>query len=48
LPPNSRPPRYLGDPWKEVIAPWLEARTSVLISEVLDKLISVFWTEPQF
>src|SRR5579875_3836634 len=29
--------RYQGDPWEEVIAPWLQARTSVSISEVLDK-----------
>jgi predicted P-loop ATPase len=31
--------RYEGDPWKEVIGPWVEARPSVSISEVLEKCI---------
>ena len=40
--------RYQGDPWEEVIAPWLEARTSVSISEVLDKCVckpQAQWTQ---
>jgi len=28
--------RYEGDPWEEVIAPWIETRSSVSISEVLE------------
>jgi len=31
--------RYEGDPWEEVIGPWLDARASVSISEVLEKCI---------
>ena len=31
--------RYEGDPWEEVIACWLEARSSVSISEVLEKCL---------
>jgi hypothetical protein len=31
--------RYEGDPWEEAIAPWLEARSSVSISEVLEKCL---------
>lgn len=40
--------RYQGDPWEEVVAPWLEARTSVSISEVLDKCVckpQAQWTQ---
>jgi predicted P-loop ATPase len=40
--------RYQGDPWEEVIAPSLEARTSVSISEVLDKCVckpQAQWTQ---
>jgi len=29
--------RYEGDPWEEVIGPWVETRSSVSISEVLEK-----------
>jgi predicted P-loop ATPase len=32
--------RYEGDPWEEVIAPWLETRSSVSISEVLEKCLA--------
>ena len=35
--------RYEGDPWEEVIGPWLESRHSTAISEVLEKCI----TKPQ-
>ena len=31
--------RYEGDPWEEVIGPWVESRTSVSISEVLEKCL---------
>jgi predicted P-loop ATPase len=31
--------RYEDDPWEEGIAPWLEARSSVSISEVLEKCL---------
>lgn len=31
--------RYEGDPWEEVIGPWVEARSSVSISELLEKCI---------
>jgi predicted P-loop ATPase len=31
--------RYEGDPWEEVIAPWVESQSSVSISEVLDKCL---------
>jgi putative DNA primase/helicase len=40
--------RYEGDPWEEVIAPWLEARSSVSISEVLEKCLQraqALWTQ---
>jgi hypothetical protein len=40
--------RYEGDPWEEVIAPWLEARTSISISEVLEKCLQkaqALWTQ---
>lgn len=39
--------RYEGDPWEEVIGPWLEARSSTAISEVLEKCVSkpqALWT----
>jgi hypothetical protein len=31
--------RYEGDPWEEVIGPWVEFRASVSISEVLEKCL---------
>ena len=31
--------RYEGDPWEEVIGPWVEDRPSVSISEVLQKCV---------
>src|SRR5580692_4733602 len=40
--------RYEGDPWEEVIAPWVESRSSVSISEVLDKCLQklqALWTQ---
>ena len=40
--------RYEGDPWEEVIAPWVETRSSVSISEVLEKCLSkpqAQWTQ---
>jgi putative DNA primase/helicase len=40
--------RYEGDPWEEVIGPWLESRTSVSISEVLEKCLQkaqALWTQ---
>ena len=40
--------RYEGDPWEEVIAPWLETRSSVSISEVLEKCLAkpqAQWTQ---
>jgi hypothetical protein len=40
--------RYEGDPWEEVIAPWLEHRPSVSISEVLEKCLQkaqALWTQ---
>ena len=40
--------RYEGDPWQEVIGPWIEARSSVSISEVLEKCIQkaqALWTQ---
>jgi predicted P-loop ATPase len=40
--------RYEGDPWEEVIGPWLEPRTSVSISEVLEKGLKkaqALWTQ---
>jgi hypothetical protein len=30
--------RYEGDPWEEVIGPWLESKESTTISEVLEKM----------
>src|SRR4051794_21252817 len=40
--------RYEGDPWEEVIGPWLEARTSISIGEVLEKCLQkaqALWTQ---
>ena len=40
--------RYEGDPWEEVIAPWLEGHPSVSISEVLEKCLQkahALWTQ---
>jgi predicted P-loop ATPase len=40
--------RYEGDPWEEVIAPWTETRSSVSISEVLEKCLAkpqAQWTQ---
>jgi predicted P-loop ATPase len=35
--------RYQGDPWEEIIAPWLEVRASTSVSELLEKCV----TKPQ-
>jgi hypothetical protein len=40
--------RYEGDPWEEVIGPWLEGKQSTAISEVLEKCINkpqAQWTQ---
>jgi predicted P-loop ATPase len=40
--------RYQGDPWEEVIAPWLEVHTSTSVSEVLEKCLAkpqAQWTQ---
>jgi hypothetical protein len=40
--------RYEGDPWEEVIGPWLENKQSTSISEVLEKCINkpqAQWTQ---
>ena len=40
--------RYEGDPWEEVIGPWLESKQSTAISEVLEKCINkpqAQWTQ---
>jgi putative DNA primase/helicase len=40
--------RYEGDPWEEMIAPWLECRQSVSVSEILQKCINkptAQWTQ---
>ena len=40
--------RYEGDPWEEVIAPWLDSHPSVSISEVLEKCLQkahALWTQ---
>ena len=40
--------RYEGDPWEEVIGPWLESKESTTISEVLEKCINkpqAQWTQ---
>lgn len=40
--------RYQGDPWEEIIGPWLEARSSTSVSEVLEKCVNkpqAQWTQ---
>jgi predicted P-loop ATPase len=40
--------RYEGDPWEEMIGPWLECRQSVSVSEILQKCINkptAQWTQ---
>jgi predicted P-loop ATPase len=40
--------RYDGDPWEEVIGPWLESKQSTAISEVLQRCIDkpqAQWTQ---
>jgi hypothetical protein len=40
--------RYQGDPWEEVIAPWLELRSSTSVSEVLERCVNkpqAQWTQ---
>jgi hypothetical protein len=40
--------RYEGDPWEEVIGPWVESRPSVSIGEVLEKCVNkpqALWTQ---
>jgi hypothetical protein len=40
--------RYEGDPWEEVIGPWVESRPSASISEVLEKCLQkaqALWTQ---
>jgi predicted P-loop ATPase len=40
--------RYQDDPWEEVMAPWLEVRSSTSVSEVLEKCVSkpqAQWTQ---
>ena len=40
--------RYEGDPWEEVIAPWIEVQASVSICEVLEKCLQKpqgLWTQ---
>ena len=40
--------RYEGDPWEEVIGPWVESRASVSISEVLERCLEkahALWTQ---
>jgi predicted P-loop ATPase len=40
--------RYEGDPWEEIIGPWLELRSSASISEVLQKCLEKpqsLWTQ---
>jgi predicted P-loop ATPase len=40
--------RYEGDPWEEVVGPWLESKQSTAISEVLEKCINkpqAQWTQ---
>src|SRR5215469_1391028 len=40
--------RYEGDPWEEVIGPWLENKQDTSISEVLEKCINkpqALWTQ---
>ena len=40
--------RYEGDPWEEVIGPWVESRASVSIGEVLERCLEkahALWTQ---
>jgi predicted P-loop ATPase len=40
--------RYEGEPWEEVIGPWVESRSSVSIGEVLEKCVNklqALWTQ---
>jgi predicted P-loop ATPase len=40
--------RYQGDPWEEIIGPWLEVRSSASVSEVLEKCVNksqAQWTQ---
>ncbi|MGH9436855.1 MAG: VapE domain-containing protein [Terriglobia bacterium] len=40
--------RYQGDPWEEIIEPWLEVRPSTSVSEILEKCINkpqAQWTQ---
>jgi predicted P-loop ATPase len=40
--------RYQGDPWEEIIGPWLEFHSSTFISEVLEKCVNkpqAQWTQ---
>jgi predicted P-loop ATPase len=40
--------RYQGDPWEEIIGPWLEVRSSTSVSEVLEKCVNkpqAQWTQ---
>jgi hypothetical protein len=40
--------RYEGDPWEEIIGPWLEVRSSVSVGEVLQKCLEkpqAMWTQ---
>ena len=40
--------RYQGDPWEEVIGPWLEVRSSTSVSELLEKCLGkpqAQWTQ---
>jgi len=40
--------RYEGDPWEEVIGPWVEERSSVSIREVFEKCVQkpqALWTQ---
>jgi predicted P-loop ATPase len=40
--------RYQGDPWEEIIGPWLQGRSSTSISEVLEKCVNkpqAQWTQ---
>ena len=40
--------RYEGDPWEEAMGPWMECRSNVSISEVLEKCLNKpqsLWTQ---
>jgi len=40
--------RYEGDPWEEVIGPWLDSRQSTSISDLLEKCVAkpqAQWTQ---